>query len=254
MLPLFYRAIDSDDLYEFHTSNPKILRFFSSKGIECSQEMKVENDSSKVIIGSSRDPRRYNKLIKYARQNNIPSEMYLDSWVNYELRVEENPDIISVTDSWARQQAELKFPTIPIVKFPNKFVDFLSTHLSTGKEYVLYVDSPANEYNNLDLIKHPYNCICAISRKIESIFNTKLRYRGHPGYSQSECLSEKETNFDVSAFEIEYDLSKAYAVIGPVSQLHFYAEYIGVPSFTYPDPNEHWSGPAFRSIQQLIMK
>lgn len=253
-LPLLHHSSRTSGSLVFHTNNSKIQKYFSSKGIDYSQDMHVGRDSTKVIIGSSREPNLYSKIINDARLYKIKSELYFDSWVNYELRIKDYPDSILVSDSWAYENAKLSYPWIPVTKVPNYFVEYLRSNLSEEKEYVLYLDSPENEYNNLDSMIHPGNCVCVVLSKIEAIFSAKIRVRRHPGYSESDCLNFLKSRIEISDQDIEYDFSKAIAVIGPVSQLHFYAENIGIPSFTIPDPNRNWLGPRFRSLQHLITK
>jgi len=85
-----------------------------------------------------------------ARQRNIPTIAVIDHWTNYRTRFLRNetevlPDIIWVTDDYAKKIAESEFDDIEVIKKPNLYLEELMQEIQTNK--------PGNNNNLLYLLE-----------------------------------------------------------------------------------------------------
>lgn len=252
-LPLIHWALQKPSEFVIHTQNSSLERYIRSLQLTSNNEWGIEPSAHSIYIGTSSEPRLYDNLIRNANQLGIKTHAYFDSWVNYRKRINIEPTEILVSDRWAFELAKETYPQSQIVNFENFYFRHLAESYVAGTNTsVLYISSPTNSYNNVPAVTHNLNCVCIQLPKITALFEKEVIYRKHPGYEVDSCesyliaknLAKVSTNPD----SLLDDLKLAEYVVGPVSQVHYFAERLGIPAFVTNKPNSEWCGPKIRSL------
>ena len=232
---------------------PAVMQYLNELNLDFVDTWDIESNTSAIYIGTTSDPRKYDELINHANHLEIKSYAYLDSWVNYSLRINAKPSEILVSDTWANELAKQSFPDLRVSYFENKHAQFIKENYAPKRpDKILYIDSPENSYNGHEKQIHNINCICVQIPKISKVFKREVIYRKHPGYKANQCVTNLADIPTVKSIEeprsLLRDLEMAQFLVGPISYLHYLAEGIGIPAFTTNRPSGNWHGPKFRSV------
>lgn len=252
-LPLIHWAAENPSDFSIHTRNSALTRYLSNLGLKYDGLWDFHPACTSVYIGTSAEPANYDHLILKARMSGIKSYAYFDSWVNYRNRISVEPTEILISDPWAYALAREKFSNLKVSYFKEYHLKYLlNSYYPKLKEYVLYLDSPINSYNNAQKRKHKIDCICELLPKVTELLKLPIIFRKHPGYEANECLrflnSVENVKLSHNPESLISDLELAKYVVGPVSYVHYLAENLGIPAFTAFEPNSNWQGPKFRSL------
>ena len=252
-LPLIHWAMQDPSKFAIHTRNSAVMKYLLSNKLKFNDDWNIDQNAESVFIGTCSVPEAYDEIILRAKELGIKSHAYIDSWVNYSIRLNVEPVEILVSDPWAIQLAKKTYQHLTIVHFEDYHLQFLTNKYSPSvKNSVLYIDSPTNAYNNMPNQLHNVNCICQQLPKISKCFPNQIIFRKHPGYKANECvdflIDSQIAKISDNPESLLSDLELAGCVVGPVSYVHYLAENLGIPAFTTRTPNSNWHGPKFRSL------
>ena len=250
-LPLIHHALTLNPDAIIHTRNRNLQQYATLFGLAINKTFEVGKNSSRIYIGSSSKPDSYNSIIHKAKLKGNHSSVYMDNWVNYSSRIINLPNEMLVSDPWAFDLCKETFPRSEISIIPNYYLEYLrSNFIKKASTYILYIDSPLNNYNNQGLREHGKNCKCTELLILGKKSSWDIRIRFHPGYELTECDRYLVSNsvVQVSRKSLLEDLESAHLVIGPISYVHYISENLGVPSFVNCLPNSNYKGPKFREL------
>ena len=199
-----------------------------------------------VFIGTGNDSNITDEAIKRTLKVHGEPVVFLDNWVNFDRRFQENPAYILVSDPWAREYAENCFPKFEIKSISPKRAKILPE--GTFVEKVLLLGSPKNNYTLDEFERHDSGggCLCPeldISRK--HFPNAELFVKPHP---KSKIICGILGKAKLIRQPLELLIQPKIVAIGRPSYAHYYLESRGVPAFFTEKVNENWHGPLFRVL------
>jgi len=128
-----------------------------------------------------------------ARQRNIPTISVIDHWVNYRARFMRNeveilPDIIWVTDGYAKKMAENEFNGITVVEKPNLYLEKIVQEIqqvdkSGGNNNLLYVLEPVRSAWGEENVAGEFKALHYFIQNLDALEpgdNLSIRLRPHP--------------------------------------------------------------------------
>ena len=173
------------------------------------------------------------RSIKFAKKYNVKVITYLDHWVNYIERFNNNklmlPNILITTDKYSYALARKKFPKIKIIKRKNKYLNKLKLEYKKIKKenkYILYIDNhlvdiKKNIINDKKYFKYDEKTIFKnfyFKIKKTKYKSKKILFRIHPKKTKKNALQvikghETSCVFSKNTSLIK-DIAKSQIVVG----------------------------------------
>ena len=242
----------------YHLNEDTLVPLLCNFGLEFDLSKEFPEDTEWILIGSGMNSSAYEELIVTAKEKKIKTSLILDSWVNFEKRIQTPPDEIVVFDNWALELSKKVFPNVKCILLFNYYLeDLLANFKRIETKHILILDSINNSYSNHHLGSHGNNCICEYALRVNQVYNVETVIRRHPSRKSIECesfLTESSLTHDsgrvrFSSMSFIVDLQHSIFLLGPASYAHYLAESLGVPAFFSKKPNFRWHGPKFRDLQ-----